>query len=277
MYGGPGGYGPGPGGPHGPHGCHCHGPYGHGPFPPPYPWGPAPIHKKKNNAVDYMPSLDFDGPGKKFYSACACEFCSKPFELDYRLADNVTFISTSDMGYYNGEFYSDYKFKGYFKFNIGCPECKKDTVFFVDVRKLPKFVLDYYLKHTIEVDYAINYRENNENTKVHVAYMTNGTNVKEVHEKINSGYLEKMFYSKGTVDTDLGRINKAIAEEYTKVFGKKIEFDEKSIYESNTKKNKKANGLRVFKYLLLNNGIGSLLNYNEKNNEYKEEVKILSK
>ena len=284
MHGGPGGpggpgYGPGPGGPHGPHngGCHHHGPrYGPGPR---GPWGPrfyfgAP---SKDNGIDYMKSLDYEGEGKKHYDACACEYCTKPFEMDYRLAKNITFISKNELGFENDKFYSDYKFDGYFKFKIECPECSKLTTFFVETKKLPKFVLDYYLKETTEVEYTITYKLTNFYAPFKVSYQTNGTNVKEVFEKINTLYLENLLYSKGKIKTNLEKINQVVEEEYRKKTGKTTKIDKNSIYEKNKNTIPKAKKLKVVRYLLTNNGLKELANYRNQNQQKKEEINILSR
>lgn len=288
MYGGP-GFGPGPGGPHGPHdcGCHHHGPhgpgfgpgYGPGPGGPWGPWGPRFYYgaPSKDNKIDYMKSLDYKGEGKKHYDACACEHCAKPFEMDYRLAKNVTFISKNELGFENGKFYSDYKFDGYFKFKIECPECSCLTTFFVETKKLPKFVLDYYLKETIEVEYTITYKLNNFYAPFKVSYQTNGTNVKEVFEKINSAYLENILYSKGKVKTSLDKINQVVEEEYHKKTGRTTKIDENSIHINNMESIPKVKKLKMLKYLLINNGIKGLANYGSQNKQAKEEIKILSR
>lgn len=282
MYGGP--HGPGPGGPHhgpGPGGPH-HGPYGphHGPhgfYGPHYgPMGPrfyGPV--KKDNKIDYMKSLDYEGEGKKYYSSCACENCTSPFAIDYRIPRDVIFVSRSNIGFKNGHFYSDEKFKGVFMFKIGCPECSETTVFFVETRRLPKYVLDQYLKETKTVKYTINYKFGRFNANIDVSYNTNGTNVKEVYENINSLQVQNLVTSKENIPVNIDIVNEAVLEECLKQTNK-----ENKIYmESLEKYNKKEeiSKLKQLKYILLNNGIKELIDYKNKDINTKEEIKILSR
>lgn len=284
-----GGYGHGP---HGPHGC-CHGPHGPGGWygrpwgpppgpwgPPPGPWGPPPRFfygaVSKSNKIDYMKTIDYDGEGKKYYSACACKNCTEPFAVDYRLIKNLTFICTSDLGFKNGTFYSDNKIDGYFKFEIVCPSCDKATPFFIKVRKLPNFVLDYYLKETKSVEYTIKYSYDNFYAPFNVTYDTCGTTIKGLYEKINSLHFDAIDHDDKKIPTTLEKMNDAVTKEYTKKSGKNVTINMDSVHE-NLKKEIEVNKLKLLKYLIKSNGLLGFKEYVGASNQTKNELKLLSK
>lgn len=271
MYGGP--MGPGPGPHHGSHHGPCHGPH-HGPYHGPH--GPGPRFYYGGSAsvkkIDYMKTIEYSGEGKKYYNSCSCDKCAKPFEIDYRVAQDVTFVSESNLGFKNGNYFTDEKFNGFFMFDIACPECNRITHFFVESKRLPKFVLDGYLKNTKFVRYKINYEFDDFNTDVIVSYETNGTSVKEVYEKINSLYLQNIVGKSEVIPTSLDTINNAIIKMYYDKTRRTIH-----INKSISKNDYEVNKLRLIKYLLLNNGFKDLMNYKYEPEDKKEEIKILAK
>lgn len=277
---GPGHHGHGPGH-HGPHGHHDpHGPRHHGPhgyYGPHSYYGSRSSYSltKKDNKIDYMKTLEYAGSGQKYYNSCACSCCSKPFEVDYRLGKNVTFVSESQIGFRNGIYYSDQKFNGYFKFEITCPECNKKTLFFVETKKLPKYVLDQYFKETCSVMYTINYSFDNFNAYIDVLYETHHTNIKDVYKKINSLYLEKVITRDVSVSANLDTINKIVLDAYNQATHSDAKIHTETIKSDNSVND--INKLKIFKYMLLNNGIRELLDYKYKSLDSKEEIKILSR
>lgn len=284
MYGGP--HGP-HGGPHGGPHCGPHGPYGYGG--PHGPWcagfhgygfyGPWPRFfyggvSAKTDFIDYMKILEYDGEGKKYYNACACELCSKAFAIDYRLAKDVTFVSDGKVGFINSKFVSDHKIKGYFKFYITCPECNKNTIFFVDIRQIPKFVCDYYLKETKTVEYRISYKFDDFYAYFDVLYDTCGTTINDLYDCINSLKLKKVLYSKGSVNSNLNLINNVVLKAYKEKTGIDGVIDIDSIGFSD---NIKVSKLREIKYLLQSSGIKGLFEYRRFSEEDKKEIKLLSR
>lgn len=271
------------GGPHGPHGPYR--PYGYGG--PHGPWcggfhgygfyGPLPrfsFSGKGEEYIDYMKTLEYEGEGKKYYNACACEKCSKPFAIDYRLAKDVTFVSNGKVGFIDSKFVNDDKVKGCFKFYIDCPECSSNTVFFVDIRRIPKFVRDYYLKETKKVEYRISYKFKNFNAYFDVLYNTCGTTVNDIYNSINSLKLEEVIYSKGSVKSNLNLINNVVLDAYKKKTGIDGFIDTSNIGSSN---NIKVSKLRELKYILQSSGIKGLIDYKENSDDDKKEIKLLSR
>lgn len=291
MYGGPGGPGGfggprGPHGPHGPGGFGCpHGPHGpYGPYGPYGHWhggfyGPGPRFfygraSAKVEYVDYMKTLEYDGEGQKYYNACACELCSKPFSIDYRLAKDVTFVSSGNVGFINSKFVSDHKVEGYFKFYIDCPECHRKSVFFVDIRNVPKFVLDHYLNNTKNIQYRLNYKFKDFYAYFDVLYDTNGTSINDIYNSINKLKFEKVLYSKGSIETNLELINNVVLDAYKKKTGIDGFIDIASIGVFDNIKSKKLSEIR---YLLKSSGIRGLFDSRIKNDEGKREIKLLSR
>lgn len=290
-------YGPGD---HGGHdGCNCHGPgrprgyygygpggyYGRGPGWGPG-WGPMPYGLPprilfgrfgKDDKIDYMKTVDYDGEGKKYYNACACKNCTEPFAVDYRVMKNLTFICTSDLGFKNGTFYSDNKIDGYFKFDITCPSCQKYTPFFIRIRRLPKFVLDYYLKETTNVEYSIRYSYDNFYAPFNVSYTTAGTTINELYAKINSLKFDVIVHENEKIPTNLEKMNNAVLREYNKNNNKTCDIKMESV-GSNLNKQIEVSKLKLLKYLITSNGFISGLNkYMKSDENSKKEFKLLSK
>lgn len=261
-------YGPGPGpyGPYGPYGYY--GPYG------PYRWMPRFIYggSNKQEYIDYMKTVDYEGAGKKYYNACACKNCVEPFAVDYRLLKNLTFISTADLGFKDGKFYSENKIDGYFKADIDCPYCKKPTPFFMMIRSLPKFVMDYYLKETNNVEYSIKYSYNDFYAPFNVTYSTNGTSIKDLYEKMNSLYFDAVVHDDKLVNTTLEKINSAVIKEHGQ--GGTIDMDS---VKDNFNKKVSVNNLKLLKYMIKSNGLFGIDKYFTADDDVKKEYRLLSK
>ena len=279
----PGGHGPGgcPGG-HGPGGWHG-GPHG-GPWGPPPggpwgpppggPWGPPPwmipgvARRKNNNDDDYMKIVEYKGDGKKYFCTFVCDHCAKAFQVDYRVPTEVKFVSNYEMKYDNGKLIPLNKVGGCFEFTVACPECCRITSFLVDIRRIPDFVLAEFLRKTTKVEYEIAYIVDDSHCDFDISYYTKGTTVKEINEKMNNLYFDRIKIKGKEIVMNKEELN-SIVKGYFGGKGKTLNF-----IAEQSQKEKEVSKLKKLKYMLLSNGLKGILNYS---NYDKEEVNLLSR
>jgi len=289
MYGGPhygGPHGPGFGGPHGFHGHHGpHGFYGHGPHYGyyhhlrPYYYGASKVDK----GLDYMKIIECEEEGKKYYNFCGCEKCSVPFGLDYRNAENVTFISTNGVTFNDGNYEYTNKVDGFFKFMINCPECNNETSFFVNIRTIPEFARKRYLEKTKKVEYVIGYKfsglNKNQVINFNVCKNVNYLDIKDINDIVSRLDFDYLIRKDGEKELTRYQLSDIALRAYEKMSGS--ETINKPNFNVNIKdlvvNNNVFSKFRRTKYLVKTNGIKGIVRAFNLNDEDKENIQLLIK
>ena len=288
MYGGPGFYG----GHHGHHGGHHggyhggyhghHGHYGH--------YGyyhhlrPYYGSSKITSGMDYMKIIECEEEGKKHYAFCACDSCAKPFGLDYRVAKDVSFVSLNDANFVDGNFEYERKVEGFFKFKVKCPECMKETEFFINIRTMPSFVVDSLLSKTKSVEYFVNFdfkaKKEPKVFSFNVRKDLNNSNltIKDIDSIISSVSFDYLIREKGNKKITLDQLVSVAFEAYKKVHGKDAEISHKPVNIKDLKVNNSIfSKFRRTKYLVKTNGIKGLAMATKLTDADKENIQLLIK
>ena len=289
MYGGPhhgGPHGPGFGGPHDFHGHHDHyGFYGHGPHYRyyhhlrPYYYGASKIDK----GLDYMKIIESDEEGKKYYNFCGCEKCSVPFGLDYRNAENVTFISTNGVTFNDGNYEYTNKVDGLFKFTINCPECNGETVFFVNLRTIPEFVRNRYLEKTRRIEYVVQYifsgLNKNQVINFNVCKNVENLSIKNINDYVSKLDFDYLIRKDVEIVVSRYQLSDIALRSYEKITG--FESINVPTFKVNVKNLTVNNNIfskfRRTRYLVKTNGIKGIKRAFNLNEEDKENIQLLIK
>ena len=289
MYGGPhhgGPHGPGFGGPHDFHGHHDHyGFYGHGPHYRyyhhlrPYYYGASKIDK----GLDYMKIIESDEEGKKYYNFCGCEKCSVPFGLDYRNAENVTFISTNGVTFNDGNYEYTNKVDGLFKFTINCPECNGETVFFVNLRTIPEFVRNRYLEKTRRIEYVVQYKfsglNKNQVINFNVCKNVENLSIKNINDYVSKLDFDYLIRKDVEIVVSRYQLSDIALRSYEKITG--FESINVPTFKVNVKNLTVNNNIfskfRRTRYLVKTNGIKGIKRAFNLNEEDKENIQLLIK
>jgi len=295
MYGGPigGPHGPGFGGPHhGPHHGGYHGPH-YGPFYGPF-RGPhygyyhhlRPYYfgaSRVGNNLDYMKIIESNEEGKKYYNFCSCEKCSESFGLDYRVAKDVTFISLNDVTFANGNYEYKNKVDGLFKFNVICPECKQETAFFVNIRTMPQFVIEGYLKETKKIEYFVNYefKENKKSLSFNFNVCKNVENptIKKINDIVSNFDFDYLIRKNGNKVLNREQLTMIALKGYEKLNGlePRVTNDFKVKIKDLKVNNNIFSKFRRARYLFKTNGIKGLVKAVQMNDDDKKNIALLIK